>query len=151
MTPSQRLVALQFILFIALGLASVLTPAQSVGTARLIGFGLMVVGILVILSAIVTYQQTNRTPPNITPDPQRKAQLVTSGIYARLRHPIYSGVLLAAFGAALAHGNQIMWAVVAAMYIFFYAKSRYEEALLLHVYPAYKDYMMRTGRFLPRF
>jgi protein-S-isoprenylcysteine O-methyltransferase Ste14 len=150
MTPSQRLVALQFVLFAALGLAAVLTPPIATDTARLIGIFLITAGIAVIFAALWSHQRINRSAPKITPDPNKKAALVTGGIYARMRHPIYSGVLLAAFGAALSHGNILMWVIVAAMYIFFYAKSRYEEALLLYVYPEYRDYMMRTGRFLPR-
>jgi protein-S-isoprenylcysteine O-methyltransferase Ste14 len=150
MNPSQRLVILQFALFAALGLAAVLTLPIATPLATAVGIVLALVGVGVIFAAIATHQQINRATPYITPDPNRKAGLITSGIYARLRHPIYAGVLLAAFGVALAHGGAIVWVVMAALYIFFYAKSRYEEALLLHVYPKYADYMKRTGRFLPR-
>jgi protein-S-isoprenylcysteine O-methyltransferase Ste14 len=149
-TPSQRLVAVQFILFAALGLAAVVTQPQAAEASQVIGIGLIGLGLVVIVVALITFRDIAKTTPNISPAPKRKGTLVTAGIYGRMRHPIYSGVLLIAFGAALAHGNMVMWVVVAAMYIFFYAKSRYEEALLLSVYPEYRDYMMRTGRFLPR-
>jgi protein-S-isoprenylcysteine O-methyltransferase Ste14 len=106
----------------------------------------------VLWVAISIHQQQNYAPPKITPDPKRTAKLIKSGIYARVRHPIYAGVLLTAFGLTLAHGHPVMWTLMTALYIFFYAKSRYEEALLLNYYgKSYADYMQTTGRFLPRF
>ncbi len=152
MSTSVRLVLLQFVLFGVLGLVVLLTPMEPVPpVARVIGLGLMVIGLAVVLAAILTHQTVNRKTPNIVPDPDQQVGMVTTGLYARMRHPIYGGILFAAFGVGLVHGGMYTWAVVAAMYIFFYAKSRYEEALLLHAYPEYKAYMMRTGRLLPRF
>lgn len=152
-SPSQRLVIVQFALFGLLAVAVVSTPASSLASTQVIGGIFIVAGLATIVLAIVTYQVHTRRPPKISPeppDPRRGGQLVTQGIYSLMRHPIYAGVLFTAFGIALMHGNVFVWTVVAAMYIFFYSKSRYEEALLLHVYPEYEAYLLRTGRFLPR-
>lgn len=151
MTPSQRLVLVQFALFVAMGLAVAFTPVQSQPAAQIVGGILMIGGVLLVLAGIQVHRIVNHAPPNVTPDPNTEAKLVTIGLYGRMRHPIYSGVLLVAFGLALLHGGAYPWVVMAALYIFFYTKSRYEEALLLHTYPAYQAYMQRTGRFLPRF
>lgn len=152
-SPSQRLVLVQFALFGVLALAVILTPASSAPSTRAIGIVLIMVGLALVALAIVTYQAHAQRLPKVSPeppDPKRGGQLITQGIYGVMRHPIYSGILFTAFGIALVHGHIFVWAVVAAMYIFFYSKSRYEEALLAHVYPAYQQYMLRTGRFLPR-
>ncbi len=152
-SPAQRLVLVQFALFGLMGLAVILTPASSPAATRVMGAVLIASGLGLITLAIVTYQAHAQRPPKISPeppDPARGGQLITQGVYSRMRHPIYGGVLLTAFGIALMHGHIFVWALVAALYIFFYSKSRYEEAMLLHVYPEYATYLRRTGRFLPR-
>jgi protein-S-isoprenylcysteine O-methyltransferase Ste14 len=152
-SPSQRLVIVQFALFGVLALAVYLLPSASAPSTRAIGIVFMMVGIAMIALAIITYQAHARRLPNISPeppDPKGGGQLITQGIYGLMRHPIYGGVLFTAFGIAFAHGHIFVWAIVAAMYIFFYSKSRYEEAMLAHIYPEYQRYMQRTGRFLPR-
>lgn len=152
MTPSQRLVIVQFALFAVIGVSAFAFIPISPVQLRAIGLFLMLIGVIVLGSAIGIHQTQNYAPPNITPDPKRSAKLIKSGIYARVRHPIYAGVLLTVFGLTLAHGHPVMWALMAALYIFFYAKSRYEEALLLNYYgKSYAEYMKTTGRFLPRF
>jgi protein-S-isoprenylcysteine O-methyltransferase Ste14 len=152
-SPSQRLVIVQFVLFAVLALAVVLTPAASAPSTIGIGIVLIMIGLALIALAIVTYQAHANRLPKISPeppDPQRGGRLIMQGIYGVMRHPIYGGVLFTAFGIAFIHGNIFVWAVVAAMYVFFYSKSRYEEGMLAHFYPEYGQYMQRTGRFLPR-
>jgi protein-S-isoprenylcysteine O-methyltransferase Ste14 len=152
-SPSQRLVIVQFLLFGVLAAAVLLTPVTSIASTRAIGLVMIGIGLGLITLAIVTYQAHTSRLPKVSPEPTASTQggqLVTQGIYGVMRHPIYSGVLFTAFGIALLHGGIFVWAVVAAMYIFFYSKSRYEEAMLAHEYPDYQRYMLRTGRFLPR-
>ncbi|HEX2619271.1 MAG TPA: isoprenylcysteine carboxylmethyltransferase family protein [Phototrophicaceae bacterium] len=150
-SPSQRLVLVQFALFVVLGVVAVFTPAQSLPAGKIVGAVFVIAGLILILASIAAHQLVNHAPPNISPDPNQQARLITTGaLYGRMRHPIYSGVLLISFGVGLMHGGMYTWFVIAAMYIFFFFKSRYEEALLMYVYPGYKDYIKRTGRFLPR-
>jgi protein-S-isoprenylcysteine O-methyltransferase Ste14 len=82
----------------------------------------------------------------------RKEQpdLVTSGPYAFIRHPIYTGLILAMLGSAI--GVNIFWAVllvpVSAYFIF---SARREETLMLQLFPGqYAAYMARTGMLVPR-
>jgi len=79
-------------------------------------------------------------------------RFVTSGPYARVRHPIYTGIFLMTAGLALALASSVVAAVVAiALYCGSY-RARTEEALFandsIHG-PAYRDYLKRTGRFVP--
>lgn len=79
-------------------------------------------------------------------------QLIQSGPYARVRHPIYSGLFLAMIGTSLFVGE---WRALLGTGIFFvghWLKARREEALLASQFGrAYEDYRTRTGSLLPRF
>lgn len=110
-----------------------------------VGLGLLVVGAAVGASA-VTALGRNLTP---FPVPRRGAVLVTSGPYARVRHPIYSAVMLLALGWAAGTGSGLTWAGAAVLGLLFDAKARFEERALGRAFPAYAAYVRRTKRFLP--
>lgn len=79
-------------------------------------------------------------------------RLVTSGPYARIRYPIYTGVFLAGSGLALLSANWLLALVyfipVTALY---YVRVNREEQRLMEKFGAeYQDYRARTGRVLPR-
>ena len=142
-----------FIQFLLLGLlAGALwrLPAVSSGLVSALG-GLMVLGGFVLaLWAIADFARAARTLPQVSPEATRGAQLVQVGLYDHIRHPIYSGVLLAVLGSALGHGHWASWVLALVLLVFFWVKSRFEESLLCQAYPDYANYMTRTGRFLPR-
>jgi protein-S-isoprenylcysteine O-methyltransferase Ste14 len=78
-------------------------------------------------------------------------ELIGSGPYARIRHPIYSGVVLALLGTALAIGE---WRGLLSVFVAFFSfliKARKEEALLSGEFgSAFEDHLARTGMFFPR-
>jgi protein-S-isoprenylcysteine O-methyltransferase Ste14 len=76
-------------------------------------------------------------------------ELVTSGPYAHVRHPIYSGILLAMLGSALV--LSLWWLVifVANGAQFIYAAKK-EEQLMLQTFPnEYPGYLQRTPMLIP--
>ena len=77
------------------------------------------------------------------------ATLIESGLYGWVRHPIYCGLILAAFGWGLLVQGwlTLLWAAV--LLIFFDIKSRREEAWLLARFPAYADYRRRVRKLIP--
>jgi protein-S-isoprenylcysteine O-methyltransferase Ste14 len=82
----------------------------------------------------------------------RDHHLVTTGPYARIRHPLY----LAMFGWAAALGlltaNWIFIAVAVLSIAGTIARVPKEEQMMIEAFGnAYKDYMKRTGRFFPKF
>jgi protein-S-isoprenylcysteine O-methyltransferase Ste14 len=85
-----------------------------------------------------------------TPMTQKaEPELVTSGPYSLVRHPIYSGVLLAGVGTALALSWMWLTAVVLAGVYFLYSatvEERYMTEKFPDRYPAYKK---ATKRLLP--
>ena len=81
---------------------------------------------------------------------KEQPELVTSGPYAHLRHPIYTGLILAMLGSAI--GVNIFWLVllvpVSACFIF---SARREETVMLQLFPEqHAPYMARTGMLAPR-
>ncbi|HVA13323.1 MAG TPA: isoprenylcysteine carboxylmethyltransferase family protein [Stellaceae bacterium] len=75
--------------------------------------------------------------------------LIRTGPYRYVRHPIYSGLLLAAFGTALALGrwqSLLGWALLLASLLL---KSRREEARLRQTFPDYARYAQETAALIP--
>lgn len=82
-------------------------------------------------------------------DPQH---LVTHGAYRHIRHPFYSAFLLAQAGVALhlPHPATILLLVYTAL-ILSYTARREEQRLLASPFGnAYRAYMRRSGRFVPK-
>ena len=77
--------------------------------------------------------------------------LVSTGPYARLRHPIYSGLLFAITGTALAQGEWRGLLALAIALIVWSVKARKEESWLRDEFGAqFEEYSQRTGFLLPR-
>ncbi len=78
-------------------------------------------------------------------------ELIQSGPYARVRHPIYSGIALALIGTALFSGQWRTLVGAAIIILGHWHKSRREEALLTSQFGlTYEQYRKRTGSLLPR-
>jgi protein-S-isoprenylcysteine O-methyltransferase Ste14 len=76
-------------------------------------------------------------------------ELVTTGPYRFVRHPIYSGVLLALLGSGLAAGS--LWFLILALTFPFYIYSAWEEErVMMRQFPdAYPEYKRRTSALIP--
>lgn len=76
-------------------------------------------------------------------------ELVISGPYRFVRHPIYSGILAAMFGTALI--NDALWLVAAGLFCaLFISRAREEERLMLRQFPGeYPAYRRRTKMLIP--
>ena len=76
-------------------------------------------------------------------------ELVTTGPYRYVRHPIYAGILLAMLGSALAIG--LWWlAVFFLSAIHFVYAAKKEESLMLEQFPdTYPAYKNRTKMLVP--
>ena len=108
---------------------------------------LTVVGQIVALAGVVLiFVAINTMGKAVQVDaaPKEGAGLVTRGVYARLRHPIYTGIAVVIFGFVLRGITRagLVVGVVALAYLWF--KSRYEEKLLAARYPEYEAYKKTT-------
>lgn len=82
--------------------------------------------------------------------PRAGGPLVREGLYGVVRHPAYSGIVLAAFGWSLWKADLARMALTAMLLVFFDAKSRAEEACIEQALPEYGRYKGQvTKRFLP--
>jgi protein-S-isoprenylcysteine O-methyltransferase Ste14 len=76
-------------------------------------------------------------------------ELVTSGPYRFVRHPIYSGILLGVLGTALAT-NLLGLIIVALLGAYFYYSASVEEKNLTATFPvAYPAYRSTTKMLIP--
>ncbi len=150
MNKAFGLVVIQFILFAVIGGGAILIPTDKIAIQWVIGGVGIFAGVIVALMAITEHGRVNRGGPSALPTPNQSAELITSGLYKRIRHPIYTGVLLVAFGITIWHAHIVtMTATIFLVGLLTY-KSLYEEELLMQQYPDYGQYRLRTGRFLPK-
>ncbi len=141
-------VAVQFLLIALLFTAP--RQADPYGTfSDLIG----IVGVAVIaLGAVILVTSFVRLGKSLTanPVPKDDGVLVTSGLYGRVRHPIYFGLLVLAFGVVLDAGWWPQIIIALMLYFLLNIKAQFEEDLLRKKYPEYNAYALKTPRFFPR-
>jgi protein-S-isoprenylcysteine O-methyltransferase Ste14 len=102
-------------------------------------------GIVLILKGLLDLGR------NLTPLPYPKAdgQLVRSGVYGLVRHPLYSGLIFAAFSWVVFQFSLSHLIATAILFAFFDTKARREEAWLTEKYPEYSDYQQQVKRLIP--
>ncbi|MDA7640065.1 isoprenylcysteine carboxylmethyltransferase family protein [Opitutaceae bacterium] len=103
----------------------------------------------ITLTTLATIQLNTRLSP--LPQPKANAVLIHTGTYKYIRHPIYSGLFLFAFGWALYDGNLMRLIIACTLLVLFNLKARYEEQLLEVVFDDYPAYKAKTGRLFPKF
>ena len=88
---------------------------------------------------------------NLTPFPKpiEGGNLVTTGPYAWVRHPIYTGLILGTLGWSLLRANLGGVMLAAALFVFFDLKSRQEERWLVEAYAGYAEYQRRVRKLIP--
>lgn len=141
--PSWLLVLLQFTLAAALIVTAQLPASPLAGGAALL---LGAAGAALGVAALAANRPGNF---DIRPEPKDGARLVTHGIYAYVRHPMYAALLLVmlAFVALDARPWRAgAWCALAAVLL---AKAMREERYLLARFPEYAAYRRRTHRFIP--
>ncbi len=140
-------VAAQVAFMAAVGLSALAGPGwpPDLETAGAAVGGLLVAAGLLLLVAGGFRLGASLTP---FPAPRTGAGLVTSGIYARVRHPMYGGGLLVALGWSILFGSAAGVALTAAFAVFLDRKARREEVWLAERYAGYAEYRRRTRRRL---
>ena len=139
---------LQIVLFALIADAGAVGPVWD-GGARIAGLaiGLTLIGAGGALSLRgVLDLRDNLTP---FPRPLPRARLIDSGSYGLVRHPIYSGLIVAAAGWGIATASVLALVGAAVLVVFFDLKSRREEAWLADQFEGYGAYRSRTRKLLP--
>lgn len=119
---------------------------------RPLGWALLALGVALLLAGgWLVYRGISDLGANLSarPAPVPTSTLVESGIYRRVRHPIYGGVIVLAIGWALFVGSLAALLVAGLLAGWLDLKSRREEVWLIAHHPGYAAYRERTSRFIP--
>jgi len=141
-------VVIQLILLVVVAVAGLLGPAWSgpVRVATSIIGALLIAGGMALAARGLRDLRGALTP---LPRPRADAELVETGVYAHIRHPIYGGLVVGAAGWGLLTASPAALVAAAGLLGFFELKSHREEAWLELHYAGYAAYRARTRRLIP--
>jgi len=124
------------------------------GARQLVSWSLLCVSLVFVVWGFVLLRRRGGFDPAAEASPtfewENTGQLVTSGIYGYIRHPMYSSLVFLTWGAVLKSVSiaALLLAVAASLALIATAKS--EEAENVRRFgQGYRDYMTRTRRFVP--
>lgn len=141
-------VVAQFVLM----LAAVLAPVVGVRQASwplgvvVVGGALAVVGVGVAAVASVSLGRRSLSP---FPKPKAGAVLVQRGVFAVVRHPIYTGLTLFVLGWGLVWSSIATLVGALVLLVFFDLKARREERWLTEEFAGYGEYRQRVSKLIP--
>jgi len=139
--------------YIALeGIILVLAPIEHFVRLVQVPLVQLIVGAILVVTglgmALLSYRALGRNF-RIYAAPRRSGTLVQSGIYAWVRHPMYTGVIIMFAGYWLFWGSLLSIPLWLAFSILYVVKAAKEEQVLIERFPEYEEYRKHTGRFLP--
>ena len=108
-----------------------------------IGILLFVLGFILIIFAFFKI--------GTIPSVRKKSNLITTGVYKLVRHPIYSGTLISVLGWTILLKSIISIVYFPFLFLLFFLGSFVEERILIEEYgDQYLDYKKKvTKRFIP--
>jgi len=145
-------VVVQFVLFFAFNLAPPWNPwatddlLAALETPRLAALILGALAALGFGAFGVLHIRRYLTP---LPYPVDHSRLVTTGVYALVRHPLYSSQLFAALGWTLYTLSLSHLGILVLGFLFFDYKANREEGWLTERHPEYAAYACRVRKFIP--
>ena len=81
---------------------------------------------------------------------QHKKGLITTGFFARVRHPNYSGEMMVYASFALLSGHCVPWCVLAYVWTGLFLPYILRKEASMSRHPEWNDYKRRTGYVLPK-
>ncbi len=103
--------------------------------------------LLSIIFMLIAFLQLNKYLSPF-PTPVKNSKLITTGVFAISRHPIYTAIIGGAFSLSIYCGSGYKLVLTIVFILFFTFKSLYEEQKLQEQFPEYASYKKKTGRFL---
>jgi protein-S-isoprenylcysteine O-methyltransferase Ste14 len=112
--------------------------------AEIAGVIICIAGVALAIWARVHLGKNWGMPMSLKENPE----LVTSGPYRTIRHPIYTGIMLAMLGSSLVTP---IWFVVFAAFVgyFIYSAKKEEKIMIGQFGDAYREYMKRSKMLVP--
>ena len=90
------------------------------------------------------FRENSFAAPVVKVQAERHHRVVSSGPYAFVRHPMYSGIMLFFFGVPLLLGSWWGVAIAPVFAVLFAIRARIEERALVEGLPDYADYVARV-------
>ncbi len=111
-------------------------------------------GVVALIAALVLFRVTHKQLGrnwSISLETREQHKLVTDGLYAYVRHPMYSSFILSAVAQLLLLQNWIAGPIglVAIAILFFMRVPREEQVMAETFGDEYRSYMRRTARIIP--
>lgn len=130
--------------------ASVALPPLFPGSGRA-EIAIFAGGLLILLGAVfgIAGALAMGRVRTIYPEPREGARLIRHGIFALVRHPIYTSLILLGFGWTMVWMSPTGLAAALVTLVFLDAKATDEERRLRRVYPDYDDYAEGVKKLLP--
>ncbi len=122
---------------------------------QLIAWTLLFASLIPLAFGVNALKSHGKPSANRESDPslfefERTSQLVTSGVYKYIRHPLYSSLLLLTWGMFFKLPSLIGGALAVAATLFLFATAKADEAECILFFGAeYQNYMKHTKRFIP--
>lgn len=115
---------------------------------QLIGLGIVVLGVFV---SVVARRELGANWTHAAEYQIKKGhELVTSGIYKYIRHPIYTGFILSVVGAELVASSYLVIPLFFILLVHAYVQAKKEEGILKKEFgQKYTAYMERSQMFVP--
>ncbi len=126
MTKAQKVNLIEGTIFIAL-------MAYGYYRHPVLDFWTIAGGVLFIVGAILGVTARHELAECFSGTPKAK-RIVHSGIYAKIRHPIYIGGLLICVSLCLLYRNLIFYSVLLIIFVIQSIRARAEEKLLLKTF-----------------
>jgi protein-S-isoprenylcysteine O-methyltransferase Ste14 len=123
-----------------------LVRRAEIGNFSWLGYGLLCSSLLLGIWSVGIFKIRQLT---VFPEPKTQFNLVESGPYRYMRHPMYTAVLMAALGLAIESHHWLNWLIFSLLVCILLLKISHEEKLLMAAFPAYKNYCQRTKKLIP--
>jgi protein-S-isoprenylcysteine O-methyltransferase Ste14 len=140
--------AILFIVFLAVWVADSFFLRWSTFLARRIP---LVARLVLLALALFTAAFLFRSAGALIRHGQRQDQVLETGAFRYVRHPLYLGVFLVYLGMIVVTASLVSLAVFVGIFFFYNYIASYEERLMEAWFTeAYRSYKARTGRWVPK-
>jgi protein-S-isoprenylcysteine O-methyltransferase Ste14 len=133
-------------------LTLVAVPVEYINLHKSSSWALMIIGISIC--ALATFIRTKahldlRHGFSTRIEMHEKQKLITTGIYSRIRHPMYLAIILLLIGACVMLKALYSWIFVIINFYTLQTRIKKEEEFLMTNFPEYPEYMKKTYKLFP--
>ena len=143
MKISAKSIILVLVQFLSIYWIFHLTPSSRFNS---FSTSLVLLGVFISLWGIFVMRKSTL---RITPEVAKSARLIKNGPYKFIRHPMYTGLIIACFGALIAEITFIKIVFYTILLTDLVIKLKYEEGILEKHFSEYKEYREKTFKLLP--